>query len=156
MALYQLMRILYFGHIWNLPLTLLAAKSCQRSGVRSWLYPFLSPYRGGRISFSIDNTLAIDFVGNHALVVLLEVPMWRPSPASGDLRQHREHDIKQKEKDDTITVDTYQNKLNSQSYSRLKMPTMAGRPTLSRLSKSVRMPELEATSNANFRQASQR
>lgn len=56
--------------------------------------------------------------------------MWRPSSASGDTRQRREHDIKRQEKDDTITVKTYQNKLNSQSYSRLKMPTMAGRPTL--------------------------
>jgi hypothetical protein len=82
--------------------------------------------------------------------------MWRSSPASGDIRQHREHKIKQKEKDDTITVNTYQNKLNSQSYSRLKMPTMTGRPTLSRPSKSVRLLELEATSNANSRQASQR
>ena len=56
--------------------------------------------------------------------------MWRPLSASGDTRQRREHDIKRQEKDDTITVKTYQNKLNSQSYSRLKMPTMAGRPTL--------------------------
>lgn len=56
--------------------------------------------------------------------------MWRPSSASGDTRQRREHDIKRQEKDDTVTVKTYQNKLNSQSYSRLKMPTMAGRPTL--------------------------
>ena len=56
--------------------------------------------------------------------------MWRPSSASGDIRQRRTHDIKRQEKDDTITVKTYQNKLNSQSYSRLKMPTMAGRPTL--------------------------
>ena len=56
--------------------------------------------------------------------------MWRPSSASGDIRQRRTHDIKRQEKDDTVTVKTYQNKLNSQSYSRLKMPTMAGRPTL--------------------------
>ena len=56
--------------------------------------------------------------------------MWRPSSASGDTRQHREHDIERQEKDDTVTVKTYQNKLNSQSYSRLKMPIMAGRPTL--------------------------
>ena len=82
--------------------------------------------------------------------------MWRPLSASGDTRQRREHDIKRQEKDDTITVKTYQNKLNSQSYSRLKMPTMAGRPTLSRPSKSVRLLELEATSNANSRQAGQR
>ena len=56
--------------------------------------------------------------------------MWRPSSASGDTRQRRTHDIKRQEKDDTVTVKTYQNKLNSQSYSRLKMPTMADRPTL--------------------------
>lgn len=31
------------------------------------------------------------------------------------------------EKVDTCNVNTYQNKLNSQSYRRLKMPTMAGR-----------------------------
>lgn len=55
-----------------------------------------------------------------------------------------------------ITVNTYQNKLNSQSYRRLNMPTMAGRPTLSRPSKSVRLQELEATSNVNLQQASQR
>ena len=61
-------------YVCDLPLTLLAARSCQRSGVRSWLYPFLSPYRGGRISFSIDNTPAIDFVGSHALVDLPKVP----------------------------------------------------------------------------------
>jgi hypothetical protein len=83
--------------------------------------------------------------------------MWRPSSASSDTRQRRRHDIKRQEKDDTITVKTYQNKLNSQSYSRLKMPTMAGRPTLSGPWKSVRLLELEATSNnANSRQASQR
>jgi hypothetical protein len=65
--------------------------------------------------------------------------MWRPRSASGDIRQRLEHDIRQQEKDDKITVNTYQNKLNSQSYRRLSKPTMTGRPTLSRPSKSVRL-----------------
>jgi hypothetical protein len=47
--------------------------------------------------------------------------------------------MRQQEKDDKITVNTYQNKLNSQSYRRLSKPTMTGRPTLSRPSKSVRL-----------------
>lgn len=80
--------------------------------------------------------------------------MWRTSP--GDIRRRLAHDMKRQEKDDKITVNTYQNKLSSQSYRRLNMPTMAGRPTLSRPSKSVRLLELEATSNASSRQASQR
>jgi hypothetical protein len=65
--------------------------------------------------------------------------VWRLESASGDIRQQFEHDIRQQEKDDKITVNTYQNKLNSQSYRRLSKPTMTGRPTLSRPSKSVRL-----------------
>jgi hypothetical protein len=65
--------------------------------------------------------------------------MWRLLSASGDIRQRLEHDIRQQEKDDKTTVNTYQNKLNSQSYRRLSKPTMTGRPTFSRPSKSVRL-----------------
>jgi hypothetical protein len=45
---------------------------------------------------------------------------------------------------------TYQNKLNSQSYRRLKIPTMTGRPRQYRKSVEVRsvLGELEATSKA--------
>jgi len=54
------------------------------------------------------------------------------------------------EEDNTSTDgDTYQNKLNSQSYRRLKIPTMTGRPRQSRRVevRSV-LGELEATSKA--------
>lgn len=61
------------------------------------------------------------------------------------------------EEDNTFTGgNTYQNKLSSQSYRRLKIPTMTGRPKQprqSRPSESV-LEELEATSKGGWQRRS--